>query len=103
VGDGFRFATGPASPPDVALNIRIIVRYQTQRMAQLMDGDQRSLGRAAGSRSMETADATVSKGVGNSQRLKILGINGQTEFWRYIVFEVPGTLFIAIAGSRRRV
>jgi len=68
-----------------------------------MDRDQGSLRRAAGSGGMETTNAAVGKGVSNSQSLQILGINGQTKFRRYIVFEVPGTLFITIAGSRRRV
>jgi len=52
---------------------------------------------------MKTTNTTISKGVGNSQSLNILGFNRYAQFWLNVIFEVPGTLLGTSPSSGRRV
>ena len=73
-----RLAAGVARFYDVARRVGVLIGHLTERMSQLVCGNQGSLRAAAGSGGTGPAYPPISEGVGNRKGLDVLRVRGDT-------------------------
>ncbi len=82
-----RSGLGPAG-------VRVLVLHRAERMAQLVQRDERTLRAPTGGRRVETADPAIGERVEDRQRLQVVGVRGDTELRGDVVLQVHRPLLI---------
>src|SRR5690606_19429852 len=79
--------------------VRVLVLQVAQGVPDLVQGDQRALGAAAGRRGVPAADTAVRERVEDGQRLQVLRVGRDAELRRDVLLEVHRALLVAVAAE----
>ena len=100
VMEAARLAAGVAGADHVARGVRVLVGHRAERVAQLVQRDQRALRGAAGGRRLRAADAAVGERVEDRERLDVLRRPGDPEHRCHVRVEDP---FVRLVAGLTRV
>jgi hypothetical protein len=105
VVEAARLGAGEARADHVTRLVRVLVGHRPQRVAELVQRDQRSLRRAAGRRRLPAADPAVGERVEDRQRLDVLRRGRDPEHRRHVAGEDPIVRLVAVLArvDARRV